>query len=264
MSFHAAGLHARSFKTVRTVSALVLREMATTYGRSPGGYLWAILEPVGGVAILSLAFSMMFTSPALGTNFPLFYATGLLPFMLYSDLAMKLGQALRFSRPLLFYPSVTYLDALIARFCLNGLTQLAVFFIIISGIMTIFDTHSLVDIPAVLNALGMALSLGLGVGTLNSFLLTKFALWERVWVILNRPMFIISSIFFLLESIPAPFRDYLWFNPLVHVIGEMRHGIYPTYDAQWVSPLYVYGVGMSTLLIGLIFLGRYHRELLNS
>ena len=27
--------------------------MGTTYGRSPGGYLWAILEPVAGIALLS-------------------------------------------------------------------------------------------------------------------------------------------------------------------------------------------------------------------
>lgn len=242
----------------------MLREMATTYGRSPGGYIWAVLEPVGGVAILSLAFSLMFTSPALGTNFPLFYATGLLPFMAYSELAMKLGQALRFSRPLLFYPSVTYLDAVLARFLLNALTQMAVFYVIMTGILVIFDTRCILNVPAILNALGMAMALGLGVGTLNCFLLTKFALWERIWVILNRPMFIISSIFFLPESIPPPFRDILWFNPLVHVVGQMRRGFYATYDAPWISALYIYGISLGALVLGLIFLGRYHRELLNA
>ena len=30
------------FATLRTITALILREMATTYGRSPGGYVWAI------------------------------------------------------------------------------------------------------------------------------------------------------------------------------------------------------------------------------
>ena len=33
-------------QTFRTISALIMREMQTTYGRSPGGYLWAVLEPV--------------------------------------------------------------------------------------------------------------------------------------------------------------------------------------------------------------------------
>ena len=41
----------RSFASLRCVIALMLREMATTYGRSPGGYLWVMLEPIAGIAL---------------------------------------------------------------------------------------------------------------------------------------------------------------------------------------------------------------------
>lgn len=264
MSFSAKGLHARRFKTGRTVVALALREMATTYGRSPGGYLWAILEPVGGLAVMTIAFSMAFAAPALGSNFPLFYATGFLPFMLYMDLSVKISQAINFSRPLLFYPSVSYLDSIIARFLLNGLTQLLVFCILMFGIIRFYDIRVILNYPAILNSLGMALALGFSVGTFNCFVLMRFRVWERIWAILNRPLFIISTIFFLLESMPAQFRDILWYNPLVHVVGEMRHGFYATYDAVWISPLYVYGTSLVLTFVGLVFLARYHRELLNN
>ena len=76
----------------RTVVALILREMATTYGRSAGGYIWAILEPVLGVALLSAVFSMALQHPGLGTNFPLFYATGFLPFAMFNDVANKVAR----------------------------------------------------------------------------------------------------------------------------------------------------------------------------
>ncbi|UWQ14583.1 ABC transporter permease [Aliiroseovarius sp. M344] len=264
MSFSAAGLHARSFKTFRTIFALMMREMVTTYGRSPGGYLWAILEPVGGLTVMSIAFSMAFSSPALGNNFPLFYATGFLPFMMYSDLAGKLGKSLIFSKPLLFYPSVTYLDALVARFLLNGLTHLMVLYILLFSIITIFDTGNILTYPSILNAVCMALAFGFGVGVFNCFLLARFSIWERVWGIITRPLFIISSIFFLMESLPSQARDILWYNPLVHIVGVMRRGVYATYDATWASPIYVYGISMVLTFIGLVFLARYHRELLNS
>ncbi|GHF05263.1 transport permease protein [Aliiroseovarius zhejiangensis] len=263
MSFKAEGLHARNFKTWRTVIALMLREMATSYGRSPGGYLWAILEPVGGLAVMTIAFSMAFRSPALGNNFPLFYATGFLPFMMYMDVSNKISNSITFSRQLLFYPSVTYLDAIIARLLLNGLTQLLVFYMLMYGLLTIFDTGNILNYAAILNALGMALVLAFGVGVMNCFLLTRFPIWQRVWSIITRPLFIISTIFFILESIPQPFRDYLALNPLVHVVGEMRRGFYATYDATWVNPAFVYGVGLVLATLGLIFLARYHREILN-
>ena len=47
----------------RIVMALMLREMATTYGRSAGGYLWAILEPILGIALLSVIFSLALARP---------------------------------------------------------------------------------------------------------------------------------------------------------------------------------------------------------
>lgn len=263
MQFSAQGLHARSFKTSRTIAALVLREMQTTYGRSPGGYLWAVLEPVGAVAILSIVFSVAFSAPALGSNFPLFYATGYLPFMAYADLAAKIGQSIRFSRPLLAYPAVSYIDTILARFILNALTHILVFYIVMSSIVFFFDLRVILTYPAILNAIAMAVSLGLGVGTLNCFLLTRFPIWERVWALIMRPMFIASAIFFLFDSIPEPYSDYLWFNPLIHVVGEMRRGFYATYDADYVSAIYSYSFALICFFFGLVLLGRYHRVLLN-
>src|SRR5690606_17476223 len=123
--------HVFGLKAARSVFALMLREMSTTYGRSPGGYLWAVGDPVAGVLLLSIVFSLAFRSPPLGTNFPLFYATGFLPFMAYTELTMKIGQAIRYSRPLLTYPTVTFVDALLSRLLLNLLTNVVIFIIVI-------------------------------------------------------------------------------------------------------------------------------------
>ena len=38
---------------LRVLFALVVREMATKFGRSWGGYLWAIAEPLGGILLLT-------------------------------------------------------------------------------------------------------------------------------------------------------------------------------------------------------------------
>lgn len=262
MSFSAQGLHARRFKSLRAIIALLLREMTTSYGRSPGGYLWAVLEPVGGLAVMTLAFSMAFRSPALGDNFPLFYATGYLPFIIYTDLVAKVSHAIRFSKSLLFYPAVTFVDAIVARFILNALTQIVVFFLITTGITWYFDTGNIIDYAAILNAICMALMLGLGVGTFNCYFASRFPVWERLWAIFNRPMFLISAVFFLFEGIPEPFRSYLWYNPLVHIIGETRRGFYATYSGDYVSPTYVYSIALFCFFIGLVFLNRYHRELI--
>lgn len=255
---------ARKLKASRTIIALMLREMVTTYGRSPGGYIWALLEPVAAIALLSVVFSLAFRTPSLGTSFPLFYATGYLPFVLYTDIANKVSRSIGFSRPLLRYPRVTFIDAIVARLLTNVLTHIAVFYVLMFGITQTLNIQIILDIPSIILSLTMATVLGLGVGCLNCFLFPALPAWEQVWTILNRPLFIASGILFAFEDLPPDYREVLWFNPLIHIVGIMRRGFYSTYDATYASPVYVFGIGLAALMFGLIFLRHNSQKILNN
>lgn len=249
------------FAGPRTIVALMLREMSSTYGRSPGGYLWAVLEPVLGIALLSLVFSLGFRAPRLGTNFAIFYATGVLPFQFFSILSGRMALAILYSQALLAYPRVTFVDVLTARFVLNVLTQLLVATLIFTGIRLAFDTRTTLEMSSIMLSFAMAGVLGAGIGTLNCFLNALFPLWDRAWSIATRPLFLLSGVIFIYESIPEPYRGWLWYNPLMHVTGEMRAGFYYGYEAEYVNPAYVFAIGLTCLLAGLIFLRRYHRDI---
>lgn len=254
----------RSLPTLRTLMALILREMVTSYGRSPGGYLWAVLEPAAGTALITTIFSLGFKSPPLGTHFGIFYASGIVPFFMYNDLANKVGLAIMYSKSLLVYPAVTFLDAILARFILNAITQMMVAYIVLSVIIIGLDAPASISMDKIALGFGMAMALGLGMGTLNCFLFSMFPLWQRVYNILTRPLFFISGVLFLHDTVPQPYRDWLWWNPLTHVVGAVRSGFYARYDAAYVSPIYVFSVAGIALVFGLMFLHRYHRDILHN
>lgn len=251
------------FATFRAITALILREMSTTYGRSPGGYIWAILEPVAGIALLTAVFSAGFRTPPLGTSFPLFYATALLAFIMYMDVSQKLAQTLNFSRALFEYPRVTFADALIARLLLNTMTQILVHLIIFAGIFAVLNIETVLDFRSILLGYATVMILAIGVGVFNACLFVAYPLWQTIWAISNRPLFIISCLFFIYESVPQPYRDYLWWNPLVHVVGFMRAGFYPYYEPTYVSAIYPFFVGSVLTIVGLYLLKRYHRDILD-
>lgn len=250
------------FRMLRTVVALMLREMATTYGRSAGGYLWAVAEPVAGIALLTFIFSMTFERPALGDNFALFYATGYLPFMLYNDVAGKVGHAIPFSRPLLAYPSVTFADALIARLLLTVLTQVVIFALILGGIALIYGLDIPWNLPSLATGIAVTALLGAGIGTLNGYLFLEFPVWERAWAIASRPLFLISGVLFTYQMMPPQAQAVLWWNPLIHSVGLVRDGVYGTYDAWYVSVGFVAAVGLVTLFFGLLLLSRHYQRLI--
>ncbi|WP_298258109.1 ABC transporter permease [uncultured Litoreibacter sp.] len=250
------------FRTARAIIALVLREMSSTYGRSPGGYIWALLEPIGAIAVLSFVFSYAFRAPGLGTNFPLFYATAFLPYMMFLDVSTKVAQSILFSRQFLSYPSVTFIDALVARFLLNIITHIMVFYVVIVGIHWVFDFSSIIDYKLIFLAFIVASFFAMGVGVVNCFLFTMFPVWQSIWGILMRPMFIVSGVFFLFEDVPTELRDYLWFNPLIHITGLMRAAFYPTYDASYVSLTFLFLTSAVLLSLGLVLLRRFYRDLI--
>ncbi|MBN9889812.1 ABC transporter permease [Salipiger abyssi] len=253
----------RSFPGARAIGALILREMATSYGRSPGGYIWAILEPVAGIALLTIVFSGFLRSPGLGVSFPIFYATGMMPFMMYMGTQGKVASALKYSKPLLAYPTVTFVDAILGRFILDVMTKLLVSYIVFGGIMIAFETRTIPDYPLILEAFALAALLGAGIGTLNCFLFTRFPLFQQAWGILTRPLFILSCIFYLYDTVAEPFRSYLWYNPLIHIVGLMRKGFYPTYDATYVSRFYVLTISLVCLAVGMLLLRRFHTDLMH-
>lgn len=238
----------------RAIPALMLREIATTYGRTPGGWVWSVAEPVGAIALLSFAFSLAFAAPPLGQSFMLFYATGYLPFMMFLDLSSKIANALRFSRPLLHYPALARVDALLARLILNTLTHAVVGCVVLGGI-TLFDTTGAAWDPAGLVLVyGLTAWLAFAIGTLNCVLFARFRVWERLWQIAMRPMFVISGIFFVIEALPATYRDLAWWNPLLHITGLMRAAALPIYGAPLASPAFVAAVGIGALTLGLLAL----------
>ena len=237
--------------------------MSTSYGRSPIGYLWEIIQPVGGIALLTAVFSVMLSAPPIGKSFVLFYSTGILPFLMYQTVNAKVAQSIQFSRQLLIYPSVTVFDALAARFLLNYMTQVLVCFVLFTGIMMVQETRTSIDLWAILLSFAMAGALAFGVGVINSFLFGMLPVWFRLWTVLNRPLFLVSGALFLFEDIPEPYRSYVWYNPITHIIGQMRHGFFSYYEASYVSPIYVFSVSLTMCVVGFLFLKRYALNILN-
>ncbi|ARE41136.1 Structural protein [Rhodovulum sp. P5] len=246
----------------RVIGALVVREMITRYGRSPGGYIWAILEPAGMVAMLAIVFSQFIHSPPLGKSFILFYATGYIPFHAYSDIAGVVSKSVSTNRSLMQFPMVTPLDAIIARFILSVLTIMVVSVLVFATLLVIVDDPVRLSLGPILVGLFSAMALGLGVGTINAFIFAFVPVWQQIWGILNRPMFIISAVFFTYESLPRQAQDLLIWNPVVHVVGKVRTGFYPIYEGNYVSLGFVLGLSAFLFLTGAWLMVNYRNEVI--
>ncbi|HEY0276551.1 MAG TPA: ABC transporter permease [Paenirhodobacter sp.] len=255
-------VHRVRFRTMRVLIALMIREMITRYGRSWGGYIWAILEPAGIVAVLSIAFSAFLRTPPIGHSFALFYASGYLVFYFFNQIAAQSGTAIAVNRELMQLPMVRPLDAVIARFMLTFLTLICVASLIFGTLVVM--THTSVDVLHVLRAIVTVSVLGLGVGTVNAVIFTFIPVWRQIWAMLSAPLMILSGTFFLYTSMPGWIQKILIWNPLIHVTGEMRMAFYPNYRGEYISLTYAGGVGIVLVIVGMALVLRNHTALIET
>ena len=183
---------------------------------------------------------------------------------MYSILAAKISSALKYSRPLLAYPRVTWLDAILGRFVLNVLTLLTVSCVVIVAIMVFVDSRTVLDLRYIALGFGLAAILGLAVGIMNCLLIGLFPVWAIVWSVLTRPMFIASGVLFLYEDLPSGAQAILWWNPVLHATGLMRKGFYSTYNGSYISLQYSFGVAMVMIVVGLLFMRSNHQRILGA
>ena len=246
-----ADFGAAAVTQLRVIGALVLREMRTRFGRTSLGYLWAVVSPVFGIAILATLYTAIGRAVPVGDSLPLFLATGLLSYRTFTGLTQRMLSAISSNAALFAFPIVKPLDAIFARSLLETMTSLGACFIVLGGIWALgFGTLPTKPLEVAAAFCAMAM-LGTGVGTINAIVGRFSPAWDRLFSLFQRPLFFVSGIFYLPEAVPQPFLSWLLWNPLLHGVEWFRAGYYTDYGLHTLDRGYLLTCGLATMLIGL-------------
>lgn len=236
---------------LRVIGALVLRETRSRFGRSQLGYLWAIAEPLGYVIVMSLLISTIGRHVPFGNDAALFFATGILPYFLFSKLVGSVSAAFDANEALLTYPIVKPIDTLLARGALEIATSALVMIVMFTGLTIVNQT----PVPASMHVLAVAMIglalFGFGVGTLNAVVGRTFNSWRQIYDTITRPLMLVSAVFFPLDSLPTELRDAVAMIPVAHGVELFRVGYYAGYRSTALDAGYLLAAGLVLSLVGL-------------
>lgn len=253
----------RRFKSMRVIMALMLRELESSDSRTSLGFLWSFIDPIASITLMSVVFGVISKTPPIGTNFPLFYMTGIVPFGIYATIANKSAGALKFSRSLLSFPAVKPIDAIIARSLLNFFIEVVVFLALAFVIIYFWQLDPHIRPDLVIQSIGLAALLGLGMGCFNAVLFLMVPAYDNLWSIITRPIMLFSGVLFPLASVPEPYASYLWWNPIAHPVELMRAGFYAEVAPKHVAELYVILISLGAFAFGMVMLHRHVRDVID-
>ncbi len=234
--------------------ALILRETKTRYGRLQIGYLWAFLEPILVITVLSLVFKYIRMRDIPGMPLSQFLISGFIPFMLFRDIVTQLMTGVRRNLQLLYFPQVQIMDFFTARTLLEFSTTLIVFpslvlLIFYTGYENVVVQSPLAIFVGLLMISIYAFGIGVGLGALIPLFPSLQILVQTVYL---RPLFFLSGVFFTVDMIPEEARPYATLNPLLQIIEFIRSSYFVSYDTIYVDYKYLFFTIIGTLLTGLL------------
>lgn len=233
--------------------ALFFREIKTRFGRYRLGYLWALIEPLSHILVLSALFSTIRNRASFyDVPFPIFFATGILAFFTFQKLVLTSQSSIKVNMGLFGFRQVKPFDAIIVRGIIEFMIILATVLFLTWFGAWVFGFQTIPADPLrAATVLSMLFLLGLGFGFLAAIAGALYEEWAKFIPQIMRPLYFISGIFFPIEAIPKEFHHYLLWNPLLHGVEQFRAAWIEGYPAGDTSLLYVAMWMFPALFIGL-------------
>ena len=233
------------------VFALFLRELKTRFGAYKFGYLWLLLEPMAHVIVLSLIFSYIRDRSLFGIDFPVFIVTGIVPFLMFKNIALRVMDGVESNRALFGYRQIKPMDTFIARTLLDAFLGVTVAALILLGMAWVGLDVPFRDPFALIFLMAMLVLMGLGLGMVLCVFTHYLPEAKTLVRIIFLPLYLLSGIIFPIAAVPHEYLPLLLWNPLLHAIELMRGAFFDSYRVlPDISLLFVV---MTTLV--LLFLG---------
>jgi len=243
--------------------ALFLREAAFRLASRRAAWLWLLLEPISHVAFIMVFFEVVRARVTPGADPGLFIMTGLLSFFMTRNTAFRSMEAVKANSALFAYRQVKPVDTVIVRAGLEGFLGLIVALIMLSG-AALFGLDVIPNRPLeVLAAFAGLWVLGLGLALMLSVAGEMVPEIGNLVKLAFIPLYFFSGIMFPIQLVPQPYREWLFYNPILHGIEVLRGGFFPNYHLMPEANLsFLYGSALLTVFLGLALHVRYARKII--
>jgi len=205
--------------------ALLLRELKTRFGGRWLGAFWALSEPLLHTFLMMLLYGYLRQRKVAGVDYVVYLITGLLPFFMFRNLALRLMEGIDANRALFGYRQVKPIDTLISRAILEvGIYSFI--YMIALALLGWLGLDIVPDNPLELIAVSVALLAGgFGLGLTLAVLTNDLPEARGIIRIAFWPLYFMSGVIFPVHSFPRSFLDWLTLNPILQAL-ELSRGFY--------------------------------------
>ncbi|MDO6617599.1 ABC transporter permease [Shewanella sp. 6_MG-2023] len=220
------------------IFALFVREIRTGFN-DKFGIAWAVVSPVAFIFILSYMRGRMDGGETHTIPSFTFMAIGMLLVQFFLEVLAGASSAIKKNKALFAFRQVQPLSSIIASALFQLLVKLFVF-ICIGIIMFFIGIEIRIDNPmAFLANVFLLWLIAISIGSLFGLAACYVPEVSKIQLLMTRPLFFISGVFFSLQDMPKELWQYFDWNPILHAIELSRYAVYSSYGSEGVSEVFL-------------------------
>lgn len=235
---------------------IMRRDITTRYKRSVLGIAWTMLNPLGIMIIMTVVFSSIFHRQEF---FSVYLLSGLLIWNFFAQSSNAVIHNLIWGGDLfqrIYIPRATFAVAAIGTGAINLVLALVPLLLVKLVLGSPISWH-IAFFPLYVV---MCAAFALGVGLLIASLAIYFHDFAEMYQVLLTGWFYLTPIIYPLDLVPERVRQFLYLNPMVHLVELMRDSFYLNRLPDPGTLAVAAGVSVLALIIGWLVFARQTEE----
>jgi len=247
---------------VIVISALMMRELHTRYGRENLGFVWLVVEPMMFCLGVMGIWTLLHGRVERGIPILAFVITGYLPLTLWRHVTFRAIHCFRANSPLLYHRQVKMIDLLVARVILE-IYGMMIAYLVIAFVFCVLGLYELPKDWGLFYAgwlyfIVFTTAIGLIIGSL-----TEMYDWSEKFIgPLMYFLLPVCGAFYMSDWLPARYERIALYMPTVDAYELLRSGQFGPSVRTHYDLEYLTFACLVLLAVGIMLCRRVHRFLI--
>jgi len=245
----------------RVISALMIRELVTRFGRENIGFLWLMLEPLLFAGLVAIVWRALHGPEMHGVSITAFIATGYIPLTLFRHAVGRSVKVFSVNGSLLYHRQIKILDFIFVRFFIEVIGAMMAFVFIAVVLIALNEFPVPADVGALLWGWFLYCAFVFSLCLVLAPLSEKSDVLEKLMPVTIYISIPFNGTFTMVSWLTPGLQDYMLLSPFMSPMELIRHGVF----GDRVHAIWDVTVPISTTIvltiIGLAMCRRMRREL---
>lgn len=238
---------------------LVRKNFSAQYKDSYLGILWSVLRPLFMVIVLTIIFSTIFKGSI--ENYPVYMLSGRSIFNFFVGTCGRSMSTLKGNKQILLQKPVPKYIFVLAN-VISEFINFIISILLLSVIMVATDAPFYFNlIPLGIIPIISLIIMITGISLILSVVSVYYSDIHHLWSVFTQMLMYASALFYPIDIIPHPYREYIMLNPLLWVIDQFRHFIVFGDFPDLLNVVNSYLLSFIILIIGIIVFRKYSDKL---